>query len=296
MKITALLIACTLAACLTSCDNISESDRLQQVARHEVDTTATKPTEPQVDIFQPMQRHILVEDFTGQDCINCPNATELVAGLQRKYGSDIIIGVAIHSGPLGVKPQKNAEGLATDLGDVYYNYWNIEMQPYGVIDRSDGPLSTDWWTPKVDYDLFEDLESKQPKMAPVNLRVQAALGHDRRQGSVVITVAAVQEDIEGMLQVWLIENGINAYQRMPDGSTNRNYQHNHVLRAAINGTWGEAIALPQGQQQDFTYSLQVEPAYNPEQLAVVAFVYNFSDPRGVMQVVSQPVATTAQQE
>jgi hypothetical protein len=51
--------------------------------------------------------------------------------------------------------------------------------------------------------------------------------------------------------------------------------HNHVFRDAINGTWGEDVTLTLGEQKviehkDFT----LDVAWKPENLSVVAFVYN----------------------
>ena len=35
-------------------------------------------------------------------------------------------------------------GLATDVGDEYYDYWNLEYQPVGLIDRHGAVKHTDW--------------------------------------------------------------------------------------------------------------------------------------------------------
>jgi hypothetical protein len=260
---------------LASCSDIDVDERLTVVNVVEVDTTASDTaTVDTTDYFARMQRHVLVEDFTGQNCVNCPDATDLISQMQRKYGHNTVVAVAIHSGPLGVKPSKDPEGLATDLGDTYYNYWQIEMQPYGVIDRSDGPLSTDWWTAKINWDLSDE----QP--APtVNIWVDALLSADNR-ADVVVTLAA-HELTTGKMQLWVVEDSITAFQKMPDGNTNRNYTHNHVLRDAVNGTWGDEVTVTQGELKTFSYHFTPQAAWKPEHLAVVAFVYNDD---GVVQV------------
>ena len=61
-------------------------------------------------------RKVLIEDFTGQKCVNCPKATDEIHVLQETYGEDNIIAVGIHSGPLGFAGNKTIVGLLTYLG------------------------------------------------------------------------------------------------------------------------------------------------------------------------------------
>ena len=270
----------------SSCSNIDEAERLVVVNVMERDTITKPDTIPSdtiatdtIDYFKGMERNVLIEDFTGQNCVNCPNATDLIVQLQEMYGHDRIIAVGIHSGPLGVKPSKNPEGLATDLGDTYYNFWAIEMQPYGVIDRSDGKLPTDWWTAKINWDL----DSEQPSPS-VNVWVNATVGDDRK-ADIKVTLAAF-EHFSGKLQVWLVEDGITAFQKMPDGTTKRDYVHNHVLRDAVNGDWGDDFTVEYDDLKSFSYSYTIPEEWNTDNLYVVAFAYNDDK---VTQVVRAPI-------
>ena len=49
---------------------------------------------------------VLVEEFTGQKCINCPEAHEELAKIQKEYGEDNVISVCIHASALAVAPLK----------------------------------------------------------------------------------------------------------------------------------------------------------------------------------------------
>ena len=264
---------------LAACSDIDEADRLKPVNTVNRDTIPEPEDTTDIDFFTPYQRHILIEDFTGQDCVNCPNATDLITQLQEMLGHETVVAVGIHSGPLGVKPEKNAEGLATDLGDTYYNHWKIEMQPYGVIDRSDGPLGTDLWTAKVNWDLAdEQLPSTQ-----CNVFVKATKPANSQQADIHVTLAGMKGTVNGKLQLWFTEDNIQAFQKMPDGTTNKAYIHNHVLRDAINGTWGDDCSVAQGELWEHDYTYTLNNAWNPENLNVVAFVYNDA---GVVQATS----------
>ena len=68
---------------------------------------------------------------------------------------------------------------------------------------------------------------------------------------------------------------------MPDGKFNKEYIHNHVLRKAINGDWGEEIALGKDATVDKEADFQLENGWKVKNMSIVAFVYNDN---GVLQV------------
>ena len=227
-----------------ACDHIAEGDELIYV----------KP--------EPAQRVVLLEDFTGQKCVNCPFGSEIIEQLQEAYG-DNLVAVGIHSGKLGFKGNANNVGLATDLGDEYYNHWNLEYQPVGLINRHGAVNYTDW---------AKAVKEELAKPSAIDLKTSAVL----KDGSIDIAVEVTGKGgtVNGKLQVWVLEDGITAMQLMPDGSTNRDYVHNHVLRTAVNGTWGEDFAISEGATKKQTFTQAVDAKWNTTNLSIVAFVYN----------------------
>lgn len=216
-------------------------------------------------------KNVLLVDFTGQRCVNCPNATDIIEQLQKQYGPDTVVAVGMHSGPLGFKGNARVLGLATDLGDTYYNYWNIEYQPQGVID----------YLGKSDYLSWTGIVAAElQKTAPVDIKLTATTDGSAVSGKV--TVSGIDGATTGILQLWLVEDSITAMQMMPDGSANATYLHNHVFRAAINGDWGQGITVAEGTTEDVDYTLPLQTAWVTKHLSVIAFVYNTT---GVKQVV-----------
>lgn len=246
---------------LTSCSDVSENERYTYI-------------EP-----QPAARCVLIEDFTGQRCVNCTRAIDRIEQLQNQFGADTVIAVGIHSGDgYGVWNSDNEVGLRTAEGDQYFNYWNIEYQPMGVIDRSDGTLTDDIWSAKVIYDL--------QKTAPLSI----SLENSYSDGEITTTATVIGTDgaTTGKLQLWVIEDSINAYQLMPNGSRNDDYIHNHVFRRSVNGTWGEDISVAEGQVVSKTYTISKDPAWNINNVSIVAFVYA-NDADGVRNVTKKSV-------
>ena len=241
-----------------SCSHIDEDNRLIEVPHAKI------------------SRAVLVEEFTGQRCVNCPNATAEIERLQEEYGKENVIAVAIHSGPLAFFLTDKVLGLRTSLGDEYYDYWRVEAEPSGLINRSGGVLLLDKWATRV----YQDMQNE----ALVELTAKAKIA-DNGMIEIGIEYLAVK-DFSGKLQVWIIEDGIVALQMLPDGTLNREYVHNHVLRSAVNGTWGDDVVWPSGKQSILSFSAEVQEEWNPKNLSIVAFVYNEG---GVQQVCQNPV-------
>lgn len=234
---------------LSACDNISEDERL----------IYEKP--------EPAQRVVLLEDFTGQKCTNCPSATDIIEQLQETYG-DALVAVGIHGGPLGFAGNAKVVGLATDLGNEYYNHWNLEYQPVGLVDRL-APSNYTEWAAIVKEELA--------KPAPLHLFGFATI--DENTIRITIDVEG-KGNVVGKLQVWVLEDGIETLQMMPDGTANQQYIHNHVLRTAVNGAWGEDISVREGETVERTMTQTLDQSWNKDNLSIVAFVYNGS---GVQQ-------------
>lgn len=255
MKIKNLFLGVATAAmamAAASCSNIDEGDRLIYV----------KPAE--------VGRAILIEDFTGQRCINCPTGTEIINGIVDTYGEANVIAVGVHSGPLGFAGNSKTVGLMTDTGNEYYTHWDKENkmgQPWVIFNRKTSPDSHyNNWAAMVGTIISEK----------ANLSVKIDNAYDAASRTLTTTVGAdgVNGTVNGKLQVWIVEDGIKALQMMPDGSANKEYVHNHVFRAAVNGTWGEDVTVKEGETTKKQYQYVLPEAWNADNIAVVAFVYN----------------------
>ena len=241
---------------LVGCDYISEEERL----------IYEKP--------EPARRVVLLEDFTGQRCTNCPTATDVIEQLQETYG-DALVAVGIHGGPLAFAGNAKVVGLKTETGDEYYNHWKLEYQPVGLINRHGAVNYSEWAT---------IVKEEIAKPAPLHMEGFAVL--EDNVISIQVDATGTDGTVTGKLQVWLLEDSIKTLQLMPDGSANQEYIHNHVFRTAVNGTWGEDFSIKEGELGQRIMEQTLEPNWNPEQLSIVAFVYNDS---GVQQATKMKV-------
>lgn len=275
MKLKNILALASLVAFTVGCEDIKESERFIAV---EIPETPETPDTP--GVTQP--KNVLVEDFTGMLCINCPDAVARISELQEFYGHDRVIAVAIHGDMPGLSgPLKN------DLGTEYYKHWGVQSLPIGMVDRKGGLQNHTSWMALTSERLAVT--------SPVNLSLENTTYEAAERALTVQVDAQAEAGLNAKLQVWITESNIVAFQKQPDGSTNPRYVHNHVLRGAVNGSWGETIALEAGVEKQVTYHYTVPTAWVAENLSVVAFVYDGAT-NEVIQVIEQPLFQTEESE
>lgn len=253
-------------AFFAGCDNIDEDERFVGPLPFEI------------------RKNVLVEDFTGQLCLNCPLASEAVHAMQENYGADHVISVAMHGGALSLSEAQG--GLATSQGNDYVAHWGVEAFPQGMVDRSGGLLEFQSWSGKV----FERLQLP----AAVGILLNHSYDAATRTLSIHTSLTAEEDVNRAYLLLWLTEDGITGFQRMPDGNMNREYSHQHVFRTVVNtdalgepDLTGDAVALAKDAQASFDHEITLPEGWKPENMHIVAFVYNRS---GVLQAVRQAVA------
>lgn len=254
MKYQGVILYIVLSVIMVSCSDISDDERLIFV----------KPAD--------VHRNILIEDFTGQRCVNCPLATEEIENLQKQYGESAIVAVSIHSGPLGFYTNSRFTGLSTTTGDEYFGHWNLDYQPIGMIDRSEPMAYTSWAA-----SIREHLEQKVSASIDIDCTVDENTG----KADVHVGISGIEGSFAGKLQLWVVEDSITAFQMMPDGTRNDEYVHRHVFRSAVNGVWGEDVSVKEGETKESDKQVLLTDEWNVGNLYIVAFIY---DEEGVQQV------------
>ena len=212
---------------LCACDEIDEQDRFQKV---EIASGGESGGEGGSEGTGFGAKNVLIEDFTGQRCINCPLATNTISTLQASFGHDRVIPVAIHGGDLTLAAPT---GLANEIGNTYTAERGVSSKPKGEVDRTGQLLDQEKWGTTV---LERIAITAHGKLDVENI----ALDADKRELSFNVNAAADLTGAQGLLQVWLTESHIHKYQATPDHNRypqypasgyDLNYEHNHGLRA-----------------------------------------------------------------
>jgi len=214
-----------------------------------------------IDTSSAFVQKILVEDFTGHTCQNCPSAAVELKNLQDLYG-DKVIGIAIHSGgfaePEDLTSNKFTYDFRTAAGNDYYSTFEIVGLPIGLVNRIGYPDNThkkNW----AEWQGF--VQSALQKTPKLGITIDSKM-NGGRTGNIDISIE-VLEELSGLyyLVVCLTENNIINWQK--DGANdNEFYEHEHVLRAALGNSWGELLKTDQnfaiGETLAKTYAINLD--------------------------------------
>lgn len=275
MKHTLLYIALPfLLGGMIACDTIDEDNRYIEVE----------------DIKEPSQRiqRVLIEEFTGRMCVNCPDGAKAIHDIQEYYEGRVVA-VSIHAGMYAMPVGLFTTDYRTEAGTAYNEYFAPQGNPAAMLNRNahDGlvvsTIKDKWMT----YAIAE-LDAE-----PL-IEITPSCSYDADTRTVTITTDI--EAFESMpanlnLQLQLTESNIVDLQLSQTGIIN-DYVHNHVLRAAINGTWGEnLVSLPAGDTYTYTHTFTLDEAWVAENCHVVAYAFD-NTTKSVLQCNECAVVTT----
>ena len=271
-KVTAFAAALlSVGTLFTACNDIDEGNRYVEL--------------PPVEV----KRTVLLEEFTGQMCKNCPEAHADIKSLKKQYGENLIV-VGIHSGGDAfsiaegdpVWEAAGVTGLRLADGETYLKKAGFKSGmglPIGNINRTSGLKGRDKWS-----DIIRDEIERESEVA---IKLSTELDEAGKQLKVTTQLRSVAE-FDGTLQLWVVESGIKTMQYLPDGSTDWNYTHDHVFRGTINGLDGGSVSVDPDLEvgAEATHTVAIKDNWNVDNLAVVAIVSNGS---GVQQAAEKEV-------
>ena len=229
-----------LGSLLTACEVIPAGER------EEVIFTPTDPS--------AVKRTSLLIEYSGWQCVNCPTAAEEAHHLKEQYGENLVV-VVMHpeSNPNTRHNNKPALNYTCPEADSIYMMMggtNTTPFPTGSVNM----LKNDTKGYFSDYDNWGTLISQAyaaPK--PVILSHDAYGYTDSRFIWMAVDITNLDSlPIDATLHVWLTEDSIVGSQKKPEG-TDKNYVHNHLMRASITPIWGEALPIDAHMTQQVVY-------------------------------------------
>ena len=250
-------------------------------------------------------KKILMEDYSGHTCSNCPNAARELDALIDIY-SEKIVPITIHVGKTYARPYHISQApkyqydFRTETGESWNNFFQITNLglPKGMINRLGYPNSThgaevtNWNT------IVQTIIEEEPDFG-----ITISPNINSNIGDIDINIK-VLNDIQGdfNLLVCLTEDSIINWQKDVEAAPNVDvefYVHKHVLRTSINSAWGEVLQTSSVYNKDEeinkTYSINLDnlEQYNidysantvelgngnaggwvKENMYIVAFIYN----------------------
>lgn len=266
-KITTIVSALVVICCLLAgCDKI-EGNFYEILNNEDVSVTF-----PDVDP-NTVYRKILLEEFTGHRCTNCPQGHQILDVLHQQYGDTLVI-VGIHYGSLA-KPSGSlfSYDFRTEEGNAIGDAYAIDGIPKAIVNRNymPGGWGRDQWANVVRY---IDRSQVPAAVQLINEYDDASM---TLKANVKVTMLE-NYDHPLRLVVFVIEDGIVKPQK--DGNQDiENYVHNHVLRAALTDPFGFPLhdndAWTVGDTETFAVSVgMANTDWVPDNCSVVAFLFD----------------------
>lgn len=239
-------------------------------------------------------KRILIEDFTGHKCGNCPRAHETLASLKQIYG-DRIISYAVHVGYFA-QPETAGNKYLYDFRSTTGNEIDGVYQadaaglPQGMINRIKVNGST-----LISHDNWSSVVQQMTNL-PVDIDMQMMNYFDDVDYSMcthVKTTFLSGYNKSLKLVLFIVEDSIKNWQKdyQANPSDIPNYWHRHVLRSSLNSTWGDVlvnspVVKDSAIVKSFHYHLNSN--WNANRCSIVAYIYD-DVTKEVLQVVEEKV-------
>ena len=240
-------------------------------------------TAPSEMIFQK----VLIEDFTGHECGNCPGAAALAAQLKANNPDEIIV-VGIHAGALA-QPHlpKFPSDFTTEAGEAWFSELSFQLNPAGRINRTPD-LSTFY----VEFE-WPDAVADQLALTPsAVIQMETEFIPEANHLNVHV-FSEMLSDIEGQVKMVLIvtEDGLEGpqldYDQVDDPETPENeqileeYEFEHVLRGTINGSYGVIIGTDMVANETSlkSYTYEWPENWSADHSNVIAVVFEATNGR-----------------
>ena len=243
------------------------------------------------DLPIPIKK-ILVEDFTGHKCVNCPDAAKKMHELIKDY-CDHIVPLAMHVTPFA-RPWPDEglpEDFRTETGTEIKDFFEVPNSiPIGMVNRTEYEdelllnHNVAWQAavveqltakPEIDITLI-NIYNVSDRSLSVNIALQMLVD--------------LSEDLS--ISVYLTEDSIIAPQLDHNQSPSLvdDYVHMHMFRASLNGTWGDEISGTTnfGDILEKKYTTTLGADYNENHCKIVVFIYK-TETKEVIQAESEPV-------
>lgn len=232
----------------------------------------------QSDTIIQTQKAVLIEDFTGHRCKNCPKASKAINELDSLFDSQVVP-LAIHAGPSNFTGVNNEypTDFTTEYGDDLATHFGISAMPMGLVQRIDYPNSH-----QKTYTAWSGITNLELAKSPEALfTLSTEYDAPNRIGVLNYSVEMISNQSNPLwVAVYIKETGIISPQLMPNNSRNETYVHKNVFRSAPLGPFGISISENGGTSgQTFTGSVtaNLDPLWDANECEWVILIYDRSN-------------------
>ena len=239
------------------------------------------------NIEEPEAKHVIIEEFSGVRCANCPAAQQVAKTIAEASSGRVHI-VTAH--PLG-KFNQLTTPFSADKGDKHTSKFDFRTMaaaqllellglpqglPSGNINRR---LFSGESARNIEYQKWAAYVAEElGNTTPVNIQVEAKNVGDSIEIELVLKYTRSTND-SNYISLMLLESEIIDVQEGRDNNGNsiyiEEYTHKHVLRNMATSYYGDLLnaSLVPGRVFIKKYKVKRHPDWNINQLSVLASVH-----------------------
>jgi Outer membrane protein Omp28 len=226
-------------------------------------------------------KKVLIEEFTGVRCVNCPAGASEIENLKATYGDRLIV-ISIHAGDFAPPYSDSKFDFRTTEGVELEKFLGAPLgYPSAVINRKKAGSSFQAFR-SAWPGLIAD-ESNAPSV--VSLGFNKTYDVNTRDLNIDIKIIPTENITDARISVALTENGIKDQQETPQGKQS-DYTHKHVLRKMLSKFDGDPLSnLAANTAISKNYALKIPQNWQIENCRIVAFIHKGGEDKKVLQVV-----------
>lgn len=239
------------------------------------------------------KRNVLLQDYTGVRCVNCPAGHVVAKNIINSYAEGRVVVVALHSGNIltGPYPFGTHDFRTTEGDEIEALLGPISSKPIGDINRvlfsgeTSRPVDRSKWPGYVAQQIVDSI----PK---VQMKTEHTYDNTTRILSLDVILQFAESITENLnMHVMLTESGLIEPQLggPNPGPTGIDtfYVHNHVLRDMITPSVGSPIIgnkTPGHATKYLMPDFEIPASWNADSVHIVTFV-TVTDSLNVLQVI-----------
>ncbi len=243
------------------------------------------------NVSQPQAKRVLVEEFTGVSCSNCPDAATILKSIIDN-NPERVIAIGYHPTNSNFTKLIDEHGYmsnydlrqpqAEELGNSIFG--GIPGMPIAVIGRQ--YINNNYFVGRGEWSKI--IEDRSALKTPVNISIISNVDNVANEAVVIVRLEYTGDVTKKQnLHVSIVENGIVDAQKGVSEIFS-DYKHEHVFRNMVTSLAGAAIPTKvdpkvAGKIYERRFIVAIDEKWNVDNCKVVAFVTN--DEAGDKEVV-----------
>lgn len=244
--------------------------------------------------------NVLIEDYTGHTCFNCPTAADIAHDIHENNPERVFV-ASIHTGPGSLSFQTadpnsskyftdhtNPDGIA--YGEEFEDGFGFFGNPQGTVNRKAGSGQM--------FSAFGPWQSRTDDILNANVLkadIQSVFNYYPSSNGGYLHVEVEKKTTEAIdmnTVVYVIQDSLVDWQKMPDNSDNEFYIHRDKHLGSIDDN---AFGIPtfnadasSGDKKILDYSYVLPQGLVKENMHFLIYVFD-TDTYEILQVIKQKV-------